>query len=134
MDSRKLVLQQTGLVALGEALCVAAILGLAALLGWYDRSVLLGGVVGGVLSVLNFFFMALFACMAGDKAVAQDVKGGKALIQISFLGRTVVMFLVLFAFVKSGLCNAVAAVLPLIFVRPILTIAEFFRKSGETNT
>lgn len=133
MDSRKLVLRQTAVVALGEALGVGAMLGIAALLGYSGRTVLLGGIVGGLLATANFLFMAIFACMAADKAEAQNVKGGKALIQASFLGRTAVLFVALFAFVKSGLCSPVTALLPLLFVRPTITIAEFFRKSGEPH-
>ena len=41
------------------------------------------------------------------------------------------MAVVLFAAAKSGYCNVFALVIPLVFVRPVLTIGEFFRKSGE---
>ena len=37
-------------------------------------------------------------------------------------------FMLLFALVKSGACNALASVLPLYFVRITITVAEFFRK------
>lgn len=131
MDSRKFVLKETAIVALGQALCVAAMIGVFALLGYFDRSVLIGGIAGGVLATLNFFFMAIGASIAADKAEAQNVKGGQATIQMSYMVRLVVLFIVLFALVKSGLCNVITAVLPLAFTRPILTIGEFFRKSGE---
>ena len=75
--------------------------------------------------------MAVSASLAADKAVGQDVKGGSALMKGSYMVRLLVMFLILFACVKSGLCNAFASVIPLFFVRPIITVAEFFRKSGE---
>ena len=45
----------------------------------------------------------------------------------------IVMALVLFAFAKSGLCNVVTLVVPLIFIRLTLTIAEFFRKPGDSS-
>ena len=130
MDSRKYVLQETGLVAAGMAVGVAAIIGIFALLGAYDTTVLLGGIVGGLAAVLNFFFMAMGAMTAADKAEAQNVNGGKATIKLSYTVRTIVLFVVLFAFAKSGLCNAITLVLPLILVRPILYVREFFRKSG----
>lgn len=133
MDSRKLVWQETGMVALGQALCVGVMLGIFALLGKFDRSVLLGGIFGGLLAILNFFFMAVAAMLAADKAENQNVKGGQATVQISYLLRLAVLFLILFALVRSGLCNVIAAVLPLLFTRPILTVGEFFRKSGETK-
>lgn len=130
MDSRKFVIKETLLILAGQAVCVAAMIGIFALLGHFDSTVLLGGIFGGLIATLNFFFMAIAATIASDKAVAQDVKGGQATIQASYIGRLVVMAVVLFALVKSGLCNVIAVVLPLAFNRPILTIAEFFRK-GE---
>lgn len=133
MDSRKFVLIETGIIALGQALCVAAMIGIFALLGHFDRSVLIGGIAGGILATLNFLFMAIVASLAADKAQEQNVKGGQAMIQTSYMVRMVILFIILFALVKSGLCNVITVVLPLAFTRPILTIAEFFRKSGEVK-
>lgn len=133
MDSRKLVWQQTAVVAAGEAVGVGIMLGIFALLGRFGGPVLLGGIVGGLLATANFFVMSLCVCIASDKALKQGVKGGQALVQTSYIARMVLLFLILFAFVKSGLCNVVTAVVPLIFVRPTLTIAEFFRKTGENQ-
>lgn len=128
MDSRKIVLTQTALVAAGELIGVAAMIGIFALLNRLDSGVLLGGAAGGVLAVLNFFVMAIGASLAADKAEAQDVAGGKRLLKTSMLVRYAVLFLVLFACAKSGLFNKIALVVPLVFVRPTLTLAEFFRK------
>lgn len=133
MDSRKFVIKETLIVFLGELLCSAAMVGIFALLGSYDTTVLIGAIVGALAATANFLFLAIGASIAADKAVDQNVKGGQATVQTSYLVRMVVLFLVLFAFAKSGLCNAIALVVPLIFVRPILTIAEFFRKSGEAK-
>ena len=128
MESRKVVLHETGVVALGEAICLLAMLGVYALLDLFSRAVLLGGVIGTVLAILNFFFMAMGATTAADKAIAQDVKGGQAQIKLSYTLRMIAIFVILFACVKSGLCNALASVLPLVFVRPVIMVAEFFRK------
>lgn len=131
MDSRKFVLQQTATVALGQAICVSAMLGIFALLNQFDTTVLWGGIVGGVLAVLNFLFMAIGAMIAADKAVAQNVKGGSATVRSSFLLRLIGLAVVLFAFAKSGICDVLAMVLPLAFTRPVLSVSEFFRKPGE---
>ena len=131
MDSRKIVYKETAVVAIGVAICVAIMLAVFALLGAFDRSVLLGGIIGSVLTVANFFFMAVGTALAADKAENQDVKGGKAVISSSYALRMVLLFVLMFACVKSGLCDVVALVLPLAFVRPVITIAEFFRKKGE---
>lgn len=131
MDSRKLVLRETGIIAIGECIGTAFMYAIFALLGYFDRTVLLGGLVGAVLAILNFFVMAMNMTLAADKAVNQDVKGGKSLMQTSYAMRLVFMFVVLFACVKSGLCNVFACVIPLLFTRLTITFAEFFRKSGE---
>ena len=131
MDSRKIVFTQTAVVALGELIGVGAMLGVFALLQKLDSAVLLGGLAGGFLAVLNFFAMAIGASLAADKAEAQDVSGGKRLLQTSMLVRYALLFLVLFACAKSGLFNKIALVVPLVFVRPTLTVAEFFRKKEE---
>lgn len=131
MNSRKYVIQETLRVAIGVAVCVAAMIGIFALLGQFSREVVLGGIVGGLVAVGNFFFMAVGVTLAADKAENQDVKAGKALISSSYTVRLIVMAVVLFAAAKSGYCNVFALVIPLVFVRPVLTVGEFFRKSGD---
>lgn len=130
MDSRKLVLKETAVVLLGEGVCVAAMLGIYALLGYFDIAVLLGGIAGAVVAAANFFFMAMMTQLAADRAEQQDVEGGKKLLKASYPIRLIVLALVLIACGKSGVFDILALVLPLVFVRPILMIAEFFRKKG----
>ncbi len=130
MDSRKIVFKETAVVAIGEIICVACMLAIFALLGAFDRSVLLGGIFGGIITVANFFFMAIGTSLAADKAESQDVQGGQKIIRSSYLLRMVLLFVFMFACVKSGLCNVIALVVPLVFVRPTLAIGEFFRKKG----
>ena len=133
MESAKIVWKETGIVAVGLLLCVGAMLGVCALLDYWNLQVLLGGLLGGLLALLNFFFMAVGTSLAADKAENQDVKGGKALLQMSMWIRYAVLAVVLFALLKSGVCAAIPLLLPLVFVRPILTFGEFFRKSGDKN-
>ena len=109
METRKIVLRETGIIAIGECVGVAVMIIIFALLGQFDRSVVLGGLIGGILSILNFFLMAVNANDAADKAINQDVKSGKA----------------------DTLTETGTGVIPLLFVRPTITIAEFFRKSGD---
>ena len=131
MAVRKFVLKETGIIAIGEGVGVAAMWGVYALLGRLDLTVLLGGIVGAIVAVLNFFFMALSANMAADKAVNQDVKGGKDLMRSFMMTRMIAIFVVLVVFAKSGLCEPLALVIPLVMVRPTIMVAEFFRKAGE---
>lgn len=133
MESRKIVYRETAVVAIGETLCVGLMFVIFALLGQWSQGVLLGGIFGFLLSVGNFFFMALCTCLAADRAEAQNVKGGQALLRVSYFTRFAVMAVVLFAGAKSGLCNILALALPLLFPRPVLTLGEFFRKSGDNS-
>lgn len=130
MDSKKMVLKETGVVAAGQLVCVAAMTGVFALLGYFDYTVILGGVAGALTAILNFFFMAVGISLAADKAEKQDVQAGKSMVTGSYFIRIAVMFAVLFFCAKSGHFQPVALVLPLAFVRPILTVAEFFKKKG----
>ena len=132
MEDRKFIFRETGIVALGQLLCTGAMIGIFALLGQFSMAVVIGGVVGAVMGTANYLFMAICVTLAADKAANQDVKGGQLLIRSSYLVRMVVLFVVLFAFAKSGLANPIALVLPLVFVRPVLTLAEFFRKKEGT--
>ena len=130
MDDKKFILKETATVAIGVGICTAVMIGIFALLGYFDWKVLVGGIIGGVLAVGNFFFMAVGTSLAADKAEKQDVKGGQTLIRSSYTLRLIVLFVMLFACAKGGIANPLALVLPLIFVRPVLTLAEFFKKKG----
>ncbi len=131
MDSRKFIYRETAVVALGQVIGSLVMVGVFALLHRLDGSVLLGAAIGSVVATANFFVMAICADLAADKAEAQDVKGGQALMRRSQILRLGAMALVLFAAAKSGWCNIFALVLPLVFVRPAITLGEFFRKSGD---
>lgn len=134
MESRKLVFSQTLVVLAGEILLSAIMVGIFALAGHFDRSVLLGAVVGALLATANFFLMALGADFAADKAEKQNVKGGQALIQLSYIGRLIGLFLVLVLCALTKIFNLFALVIPLVFTRPILTVSESLKKKGEKNS
>jgi len=129
-ESRKLVLKETAVIALGEAICVALMCLIYALIGKFNASVLLGGLVGLMLATGNFFFLAVIATLAADRAEAQDVAGGQKLMKSSYPLRLLVLAGLLIVCAKSGVFDVLALVLPLAFVRPILTVAEFFKKKG----
>lgn len=134
MESRKLVFSQTLVVLAGEILLSAIMVGIFALAGHFDRSVLLGAVVGALLAAANFFLMALSADCAADKAEKQNVKGGQTLIQLSYIGRLIGLFLVLVLCALTKIFNLFALVIPLVFTRPILTVSESLKKKGEKNS
>jgi hypothetical protein len=128
MDSRKFILRQTLIVSIGQAVGIGLMLAVFALLNRFDRSVWLGGIFGGIIAIGNFFVMAVCADLAADRAEKGNAKSGEALVKLSYFGRLAVMAILLFALIKSGLCNVIATVVPLVFTRPALTLAEFFGK------
>ncbi len=130
MDSRKLVLKETALLAIGEGLCTGLMLGVFGLLGKFDLPVLLGGIAGCVITVANFFFMAVTASLAADRAEKQDVDGGKKLLSASRTYRFIGVGAALVLCAASKQFHLIALVLPLVFVRPVLMLTEFFRKKG----
>lgn len=129
-ESRKLVFKETAVIAVGEAICVALMCLIYALIGKFNASVLLGSLVGLLLATGNFFFLAVIATLAADRAEAQDVVGGQKLMKSSYPIRLLVLAGLLVLCAWSGVFDVIALVLPLAFVRPILTIAEFFKKKG----
>lgn len=131
MEGRKIVFKETLVVLIGQVVCIAAMIGIYALLGRCSLKLVYSAGAGGALAVLNFFFMAVGTSLAADKAGQDDVKGGKTLIQVSSLLRYGLLFVILFACGKSGLFALLPLVLPLVFVRPILVAGEFFRKKGD---
>ena len=134
MDPRKIVLHETLVIAVGTVLCAAVMVGIYALLGFLDLTVVLGALIGSVLSVANFFIMAVSTNLAADKAQEQDVSAGKKLVQSSYMIRLLAIFGILFVFAKTGLCDPLAMVLPLAFVRPVITVYEFFRKKEDKKS
>ena len=129
-ESRKIVWKQTARIAIGEVVCVALMLGVYALLHKLNLSVILGGLVGSVLAVGNFFFMAVIATLAADKAQAQDVEGGQKLMKSSYPIRILLLAGLLVVCAWSGYFDILALALPLLFVRPIIMVCEFFGKKG----
>ena len=129
-DSRKFVLKETALIAAGEVICVALMYAVYALIGKFSFSVVLGGLVGLLVATGNFFALAMVATLASDRAEAGDPLAGQKLMKSSYPIRLLVMAGVLILCAKSGIFDVIALVVPLLFVRPILTIAEFFKKKG----
>lgn len=134
MNTRKFILRETAFLAIGELICTAAMVGIFALLGYFDYKVVLGGVFGCLIAVGNFFLMAVLSNAAADRAAEQQVKEGKTMVKSSYGMRLLVIGVLLFLLAKSGHCNILALVIPLFFEFPVLMVIEFLRKSGESKS
>ena len=127
-QSRKEVYTQTGLAAIGQVICTGIMLAVFALLHKFDLSVVLGGIVGIVLALGNFFATAMIASLAADKAERQDVAGGKKLLKASYPLRILVLGVLLVLCAVSKWFNLLALVLPLAYMPIILLILAAIQK------
>ena len=130
MDNRKFVFSQVLIVLIGELVLSALMVGIFAVLGYFDISVVYGAAAGSLIATLNHLVLMLGVLAASSKAEKQDVKGGQMLVQMSYMARLIGLFLILVICAKSGVFNLIALALPLVFTRPILTVAEFIHKKG----
>ena len=133
MDSRKIVFKESAIVAVGERICSGLMVGVFALLGYFKMNVLWGALAGCCVMIVIYFFMAVTVSLAADRAEQGDPQAGQRMVQFSSTVRLVLMGLALFLGIKLG-ANVIALVLPLAFQRPILMLAEFFRKKGDVWT
>ena len=134
MEDRKYIVSQVLWILLGELILSAVMVGVFALLGYYDTGVLLGALAGSVIATVNHLILMLGVMAASSKAEQQDAKGGQMLIQLSYMGRMIGLFLILVLCAKSGIFNLLALVIPLVFTRPVLTVVDHFtNKKGGTN-
>lgn len=130
MSNRNDILFQTLTVLVGQTILSAVMTGIFAIFGIFDTGVLLGAAAGSVIATVNHLILALGVMAASAKAEKQDVKGGQALVQLSYMGRLIGLFLILVLCARSGIVNLIALVLPLAFTRPILATAAYFRRKG----
>lgn len=130
MDLRKLVLRETAIIAIGEGILSAVMVGVFALLGYFQMNVLWGAVAGCAVMIANYFFMAVTVSLAADRAERGEVQQAQKMAQLSSTVRLVVMGVVLVVCIKLG-ANVLALLLPILFARPILMLSEFFRKKGD---
>ena len=131
MDVRKFVIKKLIMLGISEAVLVAIVSVVFAVLDKFDRTVVIGGLAGAILAIANFFFLAMAADSAADSAVAQDVKTGKNKMRSSYMMRMIVIFAILLILAKTGIANPIALVVPFFAVRPLIMVDEFFRKPKE---
>ncbi len=121
------------IVTIGEIIAAAILLGVYLLIGKMSVFAGIGVLLGVLLAVGNYVFMAAGVLSAAKKAEAGDTQGAKRVMTVSRLARTLVLFGILLAVVLSKrftLPEMIAVLVPLVLFRPILSLGEFFRKKG----
>ena len=107
---------------------IGLMFGVYAMLHKFSTKVVLGGIFGAALAILNYFLMAVGVFRAADKAEKGDVKGGQREISRSMTIRYLLLILLLFAGAKSGWFDVVAMLVPVAMMRMLIMIGEFFRR------
>ena len=72
MNDKKQTLRDILIVSVGELICLGLIYGAFALLHRLDGKVLLGGALGALTAILNYFLLAVSVFSAADRAAAGD--------------------------------------------------------------
>lgn len=127
-ESKRQVFRELTVFALGELAVLALVCAGFAIAGRWSGKVLLGAAVGAALAAANYSLMAVGVFKAAAKAEAGDAVSGQRTMTRSMLGRYLLMIGVLAAGAKSGLCNVIAMVIPLLMTRPLLYAAELLRR------
>lgn len=116
-------------IALGTGIGAVVMLAIFALLGRFDLSVLLAGVGGSVIAIINFLLLGLTVQRV---AAQQDEMRGRKIMQASYSTRMLVMLLWIILAVALPVLNWVAAAVPLLFPRltiGVMQLTGYYKKS-----
>ena len=130
MDHRKIVFKETAIIAIGELIASAMLVAVFVALGKFHWDVVISALAGVAIMTGNYFFMAITVSLAADRAQAGEAHSAQKMVSLSSTVRLIVMGILLFLGIQLG-ANVIALVMPLAFARPILMVAEFFRKKGD---
>ena len=121
---------ETVRIAVGTTIATVIMLLCYLALGKFSVNVLCGAALGLILAVFNFFYMAVSLMNVADNAA--DPKGAVKM-QGNFIFRMLIMVALIILGAKSGYCDPLASVLPIVFVRPVITIEQFFVKNSSKD-
>lgn len=124
MKIENAAIRETLRIALGEVLVLILMFAVFALLDRFDRTVLLGGILGAVCNVLYFLLM----CIGLNQAAQQpDQNKRKKSMTVSYFLRLIVLGIGLAVGLKLDMFNNIAVIVPVLMTRPIITVLEYFR-------
>ena len=149
MNKQKLPLRELISILIGEAIVSLVICGVYLIISKYTYKVLLGVLLGSTVTVLNFLVLSImtnrvinrFLEARGDaeltdeeaQAVAMKFQGQvQNQIKISFLVRTAVLAATLVVAFLVEIFEVLPTVIPLLMLRPILTVSEFIKRKAQT--
>lgn len=132
MQKHRDILHQVTRLTIAMIICVGIMLGIYALLGIFTRQVLVGAVVGLLLSIGNFVSLSITVSNALDRAARDnDPQRAQLSIQASSVIRLLVLAAIYILLFRAKLCDPIAALLPLLLAQGVLKLVEFFRNDKE---
>ena len=148
MNKQKLPIRELISILIGEAIVSLVICGVYLIISKYTYKVLLGVLLGSTVTVLNFLVLSImtnrvinrFLEARGDaeltdeeaQAVAMKFQGQvQNQIKISFLVRTAVLAATLVVAFLVEIFEVLPTVIPLLMLRPILTVSEFIKRKAQ---
>ncbi len=121
----KAVIQNTLYIAIWQVILAGLMQAVYLIIEKWSVPVLLGGLFGSVIAVINFFAMA----MTVQKVVSLEPKDATAKIKLSQLLRF--LAIIVLAVVGCLLFDPVATVIPLLFPRFAIMLFPLFNKKKE---
>ena len=124
------VKQETLRIGGGTLLGVIVMLGVFALLGKFSMAVLISGVLGGIVAVLNFFLLGLMV----QKAANSQEDQARKWMQFSYNTRMFLMVVWLMVAIAVPALNWVAGLIPLLMPRLTIGVMQITGKYPKDTT
>lgn len=118
------MLQETKYVSVWVLILSVLMQSVFLVIGKWDYTVLLGNLLSGAFSVLNFFLMGLTV----QSALGKDEKEVKSAVKLSQTYRSLMMFAMLAVGVLVPVFNTLAVVIPVVFPRISFIFRPMFDK------
>ncbi len=144
MNSKKMPFIETAVILIGELIVSLIVCGVYLLIQRFTYKVITGVALGTAVTVLNFFFLAYSTSKAFDEARA--ARGTKEMteeeieeftereqaklsntVKLSFIIRTATMLITLVVAFISEWFDVIATLVPLLMLRPIITVDALIR-------
>ena len=148
MNKQKLPLRELLAILIGEILTSAVICGVYLIIKKFTYKVFLGVLLGSTVTLLNFLVLSImtnrvinrFLEARGDEELSDEEAGALAMkfqgqvqnqIKISFIVRTAVLALTLVVAFLVDVFEVLPTVIPLLMLRPIITVSEFIKRKAQ---
>ncbi len=100
----------------------AVMVGVFAILGYFDLTVLWGALLGNAFVSLNFLWIGFTV----ERSVAKDPKKAQQRVSSTYVLRLVAAGVMVFAAIKLDCFNMIAAIIPLFYQRFVISAVGFW--------